>query len=116
MDGLVVLGGNRFTEEIWLVKLYLDGNWVTSTEDLAKSETMMTVFPNPGHGNLHIKFTEQVNGQVNILNSQGQTIKKTIVRNMDFVQQFLSDFPNGFYGVQFIDKNGYQTTVKYIKN
>ena len=115
-DGLVVLGGNRFTEEIWLVKLYQDGNWVVNTEDLLDGKKNMTVFPNPGNGNINIKFFEQVSGQINILNSKGQRIKELVISNTDFVQQFLSDLPNGLYGVQFIDQNGYSSTTKYIKN
>lgn len=114
-DGLVVLGGNRFTEEIWLVKLYRDGNWVVNTEDLLDSKKNMTVFPNPGNGNININFFEQVSGQINILNSKGHRIKELAISNTNFVQQFLSDLPNGFYGVQFVDQNGYQSTVKYIK-
>ena len=115
-DGLVVLGGNRFTEEIWLVKLYRDGNWVTSTEDLLKTKVGMVVYPNPGKGNLNIKFSRKVSGRVTILNGQGKTIKTLNINNTDATQQFLSSVPSGFYYVQFVDEEGYPSTVKYIVN
>lgn len=115
-DGLVVLGGNRFTEKIWLVKLYSDGNWVTNTEDLLEMGAGMMIYPNPGKGNLNIKFSKKVTGQINILNSQGQNIKTAIIQNTDAAQQFLSNLSSGFYWIQFVDQKGYPSTVKYIVN
>ena len=114
-DGLVVLGGNKFTEEIWLVKLYSDGNFVVNTENLTYSGTAMTIFPNPGKGNINIKFSEKVTGQINILNSQGQTIKSLEVNNTDSLQEFLTDLSNGLYWVRFKDKDGYFITKKFQK-
>jgi len=115
-DGLVVLGGNKFTEAIWLIKLYSDGNWATNTRDFLETEVGMTIYPNPGKGNFNIKFSEKVSGQVNILNSQGQLVKMSTVNNIDATQQILSNIPSGFYYVQFVDLKGYPTTIKYIKN
>lgn len=114
--GLVVLGGNKFTEEIWLVKLYSDGNWVTNTEDLLEVESGMMVYPNPGKGNLNIKFSEKVTGEINILNSQGQIIKKITIHNKDTTQEILSNIPSGFYWIEFIGQSGNSSTKKYIKN
>lgn len=115
-DGLVVLGGNKFTEEIWLVKLYSDGNWVTNTDNLSEAGAGMMVYPNPGKGDLNVKFSKKVNGQINVINSQGQIIKTIPINNTDATQQLLSNISSGLYWVQFVDRKGYPSTVKYIVN
>jgi len=75
----------------------------------------VTVYPNPGNGELTIKFSQKVNGKLNIINAQGQKIKETTIQNTDFNQSYLSDIPNGFYWIQFVGKNGCRTGTKYLK-
>jgi len=113
-DGLVVLGGNRFTEKIWLVKL-LENGWITSTENVSDAGIDMNIYPNPGSGELNVRFSQKVNGVLNIINAQGQKIKEIILQNTDFEQSYLADIPNGFYWIQFVDKNGYRMDNKYLK-
>jgi len=113
-DGLVVLGGNRFTEKIWLVKL-LENGWITSTENISDAGIDMNIYPNPGNGELTIKFSQKVNGILNIINAQGQKIKEITLHNTDINQSYLSDILNGFYWIQFVDKNGCRRGTKYLK-
>jgi len=75
----------------------------------------VTVYPNPGNGELTIKFSQKVNGKLNIINAQGQKIKEITIQNTDFNQSYLSDIPNGFYWIQFVGKNGYRKGTKYLK-
>lgn len=65
------------------------------------SEELITVYPNPTNGLVHIKIPNQSIQNVKVYDIQGQLIKESIES-----QFFLSDYPNGTYLIKAQTKQG----------
>ena len=116
-DGIVTLGGNRFTNKIELIKLYPNGLDIpTSTTEIAFKKPNFHIFPNPVSNLLTIKFPEATTGQVQLINAQGQIMT---TENISFLQMYqinLQSYPTGFYVVKVMTKQGIINSQTIIKH
>lgn len=82
------------------------------TSVLNSSEQSIVVYPNPTTGILHIEFNQQNIFSVQIINLQGQTVKKETLK--DNAGLDISALPDGFYVVK-IDGDKSSSVIKVLK-
>jgi len=106
-DGIVTLGGNRFTNKIKLIKLYPNGLDVpTSTTEIAFKKPNFHVFPNPVSDQLTVEFPEAISGKIQMINAQGKVITTEDFSFSETHRMSLLDYPAGLYVVKAMTEQG----------
>ena len=106
-DGIVTLGGNRFTNKIELIKLYPNGLDVpTSTTEIAFKKPNFHIFPNPVSDQLTIEFPEAISGQIQLINAQGKMMSTEDFSFSETHRMSLLDYPAGLYVVKVMTEQG----------
>jgi uncharacterized delta-60 repeat protein len=75
-----------------------------------------TIFPNPSNGNINIQSKGQGISKTSIYNSTGKLIYFKDQLNLNNINIDISEFKNGFYFLNIINKKGISTTIKLVKN
>jgi hypothetical protein len=92
----------------------------TSTSSIEESELtkVVNIYPNPTNGEVNVTFqsNNQIIGDINLLNIQGQLISKILhVKKQEDVSFSMAQYPPGIYFVQIQLENGV-ITKKLILN
>jgi len=91
-------------------------NDITSTSDLKKTESQLTIYPNPvkNEFNIHLEDESYLPYDVEIYNSKGQSIYTTKLTFSDYKFDS-STWEGGHYYIR-ISSSGYSETRKIVKN
>jgi len=115
-DGIVTLGGNRFTNKIELIKLYPNGLDVpTSTTEIAFKKPNFHIFPNPVSDQLTIEFPEAISGQIQLINAQGKMMSTEDFSFSETHRMSLLDYPAGLYVVRAMTEQGVANSQTVLK-
>lgn len=115
-DGIVTLGGNRYTNKIELIKLYPNGlNIPTNTTEIEFTTTDFRIFPNPVSSQLTIEFSDATTGQVQLINAQGQRMTTENIFFTKMHQLSLQNYPSGIYVVKVLTEQGNINSQTIIK-
>lgn len=112
-DGYVLVGGNRYSEQLWLVKLNEEGLF-TNTEEIAGKIIDIKLYPNPVEGELTISLSTPFTGQINIFNSLGQLLQNESVDNIRQINFPLTDFPSAYYWIELQTPEN-RITLPFVK-
>ena len=73
-------------------------------------------FPNPVTADLNIEMEQMTSGNIQILNSIGQSVKTYSFENQELIQLNISELPKGIYFVKLYDEEKQvASTRKVIK-
>ncbi len=112
-DGYVCLGGNKYTDRGWLIKI-LENGFISSsyTPDQAFD---ITIFPNPFAEHIKLSIPDHFEGEVHIFDANGRELLHQVV-NTDLTIN-LVHLPCGVYFLQVNNlKKQTITTKKIIKH
>ena len=84
-----------------------------ATYKVAKAPTWK-VFPNPATANLNIELENITSGNIQILNSIGQSVKAFSFENQDFIQLNISELPKGIYFIKLYDDEKHLVSTRKV--
>lgn len=114
-DGLVVVGANKFSDQILLIKFPNEDLYLTNTEDTEISTPDLHLYPNPVTDQLTLQFPTTTTGQIQLANAQGQIMT---TKNISFSERHrinLQDYPTGLYLVKVMTNEGVISSQMILK-
>lgn len=87
-----------------------------STNQSKESTYRNTVYPNPTRSNITIQNTKHQWNKIILYSVTGEQLLHCNIEKNDIVKINLSNYPNGIYILEGIDKNGDKHRSKIIKN
>jgi hypothetical protein len=111
----VKLGVEPFQDYVgdWTLKAHLYDETGVEIEKIISNSNVF-IFPNPCTDFLNINFNELNNSEVEILNIQGQILKKYFINNQSVLQINIQNFEQGLYLCK-IKTNKAENIYKFIK-
>jgi len=79
-------------------------NVIKNATDIINLENNISIYPNPTTGTITVKFANQINGKITIVNIAGQTVKQKNI-NTNNIDLDLSNFAKGIYFINVKSEN-----------
>lgn len=84
-------------------------------QKFADTKESFTIYPNPTFNELYINLDNTDVSEINITNTNGQTLASTDRKNSSVVKFDVSDYPPGLYLINTVDLNGEITNQRFVK-